>query len=200
MTVKSIGAALASALLVASVAGTAVTAEAAPTTSKAAAPIAVTIGASHVVSMPTTIQPGVNEFRVTTEATRSDFQLAQFTAGYTVADAVADIDAGLFKGQVKALKRFEANVTLLGGVSGIRPGSTAKVMLDLEVGTYYAVDTTKNRAGTFTQFSVAGVDTASVMLTGETLRATRSTSWAKNPRTIDHKGILTFKNRSSNNH
>ena len=65
MTLKTIGAALVSAALVASLAGTAVTAEAAPTTSKAAASTAVTIDAKRMITMPATVQPGVNEFVVT---------------------------------------------------------------------------------------------------------------------------------------
>lgn len=199
MTMKTIGAALVSAALVASLAGTAVTAEAAPTTSKAAAPIAVTIGASHVVSMPTTIQPGVNEFRVTTEAKQSGFQLAQFAEGYTLDEAIDDIEKGLEQGKMKAFKRFEANVTLLGGAF-LTDGQTKKVTLNLPAGTYYATDIAKNRAGAFTQFTVAGVDTGAVMPSGSTVRAVKDRKWAKNPKAIARRGMLTFENFSSKNH
>ena len=98
MTMKTIGAALVSAALVASLAGTAVTAEAAPTTSKAAASTAVTIDAKRRITMPATVQPGVNEFHVTS-AKPSGFQLVSLAAGYTTEEAEADLKAGFERRQ-----------------------------------------------------------------------------------------------------
>ena len=65
-------------------------ATAAPAQSAASTPpVAVSISNTRVVTMPTTIQPGVNTFKVTTANKRgSYFQLAQAAAGYTAADAV----------------------------------------------------------------------------------------------------------------
>jgi hypothetical protein len=165
----------------------------------AAGMVSVSITAAHNVVLPATIQPGVTEFRVTTEAKRSNFQLAQLAAGYTLDQAIADIDAGLEKGKVKALKRFEAHVTLFGGVN-ITAGKIGKVAVNLPAGSYYAVDTAKNRASAFTAFTVAGADTGAVMPEGSTIRAVDSTKWAKRPKTIAHKGMLTFENFSDNNH
>ena len=161
--------------------------------------VSVSITAAHNVVLPATIQPGVNQFRVTTEAKGSGFQLAQLAAGYTLDQAIADIDAGLDKGRIKALKRFEAHVTLFGGVS-VPQGKVGKLTVSLPVGSYYAADIERNRPSAFTAFTVAGADTGAVMPEGSTVRAVNSTSWAKTPRSITHRGMLTFKNRTDNNH
>ena len=165
----------------------------------AAGTVSVSITAAHNVTMPTTIQPGVNQFRVTTEAKSSGFQLVQFAAGYTLDQAIADIDAGLEKGKVKALKRFEANATLLGGVN-VLSGKIGKLTVNLPAGSYYAADIERNRPSAFTAFTVAGADTGAAMPAGSTVKAVESASWAKGPKTISHKGMLTFKNYSDQNH
>lgn len=165
----------------------------------AAGMVSVSITAAHNVVMPTTIQPGVNQFRVTTEAKSSGFQLVQLAAGYTLDQAIADIDSGLEKGKLKALKRFEANVTLLGGVS-VPSGKIGKLTVSLPAGSYYAADIERNRPSAFTAFTVAGADTGATMPAGPTLTAVKSTSWAKSPKSISHKGMLTFTNNTDNNH
>ena len=161
--------------------------------------VSVSITAAHNVVMPTTIQPGVNLFRVTTEAKSAGFQLAQLADGYTLDQAIADIDAGLDKGKVKALKRFEANVTLFGGVN-VEMGKVGKVAVDLEPGSYYATDIERNRPSAFTAFTVAGADTGAAMPSGSTIRAIKDATWAKNPKSIARRGMLTFENFSSSNH
>ena len=161
--------------------------------------VPVSITAAHNVVMPTTIQPGVTTFRVTTEAKASGFQLVQLAAGYTLDAAIADIDAGLEKGKIPALKRFEANTTLLGGVNVVM-GKVGKVAVNLAPGSYYAADIERNRPSAFTAFTVAGADTGASMPSGPTLRAVKSASWAKNPKSIPRRGMLTFENFSSQNH
>ena len=62
---------------------------------------------------------------MTTEAKRSGFQLLQLAAGYTLDQAIADIDAALENNKLRALRRFEANVTLFGApapVLALTPG------------------------------------------------------------------------------
>jgi hypothetical protein len=175
------------------------TAHAAVDSSSSSGLVAVSITAAHNVTLPTTIQPGVNQFRVTTEAKSSAFQLAQLADGYTLDQAIADIDAGLDKGKIKALKRFEANVTLFGGVN-ILNGKVGKVTVDLAPGTYYATDIERNRPSAFTAFTVTGADTGATMPEGSTIRAVKDASWAKNPKSIARRGMLTFENFSSSNH
>lgn len=165
----------------------------------AAGTVTVSITAAHNVTMPATIQPGVNEFRVTTEAKSSGFQLVQLAAGYTLDEAIADIDAGLEKGKLKALKRFEASVTLFGGVN-VASGKIGKLTVNLPAGTYYAADIERNRPSAFTAFTVAGADTGATMPAGSSVKAMDSAKWAKGPKSIAHKGMLTFKNFSDQNH
>jgi hypothetical protein len=175
---------------------------AAPAESAASAPpVAVSISNTRVVTMPTTIQPGVNTFKVTTANKRgSAFQLAQAAAGYSAADAARDIEKGLDGGNVQAIKRFEANVTLFGGMA-VDKGTPGKLVVDLEPGDYWALDTNTNEAGKFFAFSVAGVDTGNVRPEADaTLRAVQDTTWASNPASIPNKGMLTFKNKASQNH
>jgi hypothetical protein len=161
--------------------------------------VAVSITKAHNVVLPATIQPGVNQFRITTAAKRSGFQLVQLADGYSLDAAIADIDNGLDKGKVKAMKRFEANTTLLGGVN-IATGKIGKVTLNLAPGSYYAADIMRNRRSAFTAFTVSGADTGATMPVGSTIRAVKDASWAKNPKTIARKGMLTFENFSSSNH
>jgi len=165
----------------------------------AASTVSVSISAAHNVTLPATIQPGVNEFRVTTEAKGSGFQLLQLAEGYTLDQAIADIDAGLEKGKIKALKRFEAHVTLFGGVN-VLPGKVGKVAVNLPVGSYYAADIERNRPSAFTAFAVSGADTGAAMPEGSTVKAVKSASWAKSPKTIARRGTLTFKNHTDQNH
>lgn len=162
--------------------------------------VPVSITAAHNVVLPATIQPGVNQFRVTTEAKSSGFQLVQLASGYTLDEAIDDIDKGLDNGSsIKALKRFEANTTLLGGVN-VAMGKVGKLTVSLAPGSYYAVDIERNRPSAFTAFTVAGADTGATMPEGPTIRAVKSASWAKNPKSIPRRGTLTFENFSSNNH
>lgn len=165
----------------------------------AAGTVSVSISAAHNVTLPATIQPGVTQFRVTTEAKSSGFQLLQLADGYTLEEAIADIDAGLEKNKLKALRRFEANVTLFGGVF-LQRGKIGKVTVDLPVGSYYAADIERNRPSAFTAFTVAGADTGAAMPAGPSVKAVKNASWAKRPRTIPRRGMLTFKNYSASNH
>ena len=198
MTMKTIGAALVSAALVASLAGTAVTAEAAPATSKVAAPVAVTIDAKRMITMPTTVQPGVNEFVVTSEKS-SGFQLGHLAEGYTLDELEADLK-GFDKGDLKAQRHFEANTTLIGGVSTV-PDKAGTFWVDLEPGTYVALDVAgKTNAAKWVTLTVSGLDTGLSMPSGGTVKAVRDAKWANKPASIPHKGTLTFKNRSSKNH
>lgn len=176
---------------------TAAPAQSAATTS----PVVVSISATRVVTMPTTIQPGVNTFRVTTANKRgSGFQLVMPAPGYTAAEAARDIEKGLDRGNVKALKRFEANITLFGGM-GVTRDKPGKLVVALDEGTYWALDTNTNDPAKFFEFTVAGADTGNVMPTaGATIKAVRDTTWANKPASIPNKGLLRFKNAASQNH
>jgi hypothetical protein len=162
-----------------------------------AAPVAVTIDSSRTVTMPATVQPGVNEFQVTSART-SSFQIVQPAQGYTPEQAAADIKAA-DKGDLKGLRHFERNVTLLGGATS-KPGSPATVWVDLAAGTYWALDIRNDKASAFVPFTVSGTDTGATMPSGPKLKAVQSTKWARKPASIPKKGLLTFKNFSDSNH
>ena len=81
---------------------------------------AVSISGTRRITMATTVQPGVNEFEVTRPSPRAS-RSSSLHDGYTVEEAEADIKKGLDRGKLKQLRRFEANVTLVGGVSSV-PG------------------------------------------------------------------------------
>ncbi len=162
MGVPTIRAVLASLALVAAATLTA-TATAVPAQSAASTPaVAVSISAKRVVTMPTTVQPGVTTFTVTTaNKDGSGFQLVRAAAGYTAADAARDIDKGLDGGNVQAIKRFEANVTLLGGMA-VNKDKPSKLIVDLDAGDYWALDINTNDPDKFFAFTVAGADTGNV--------------------------------------
>lgn len=165
----------------------------------AAAAVTVSISSTRMITMPATVQPGVNKFKVTS-AKRSGFQIIRLREGYTVDEAEADVKAGLDRGRLKALRRFEANVTLIGGVPGV-PGRTARFWVDLAPGDYIALDTyARTHAAKWFGFTAVGADTGAVMPQGPTVKAVKSARWSKRPGSIPHKGTLTFKNRSSQNH
>ena len=202
MRVPKIRAVATSLALVGGATLTAVATSAPAQSAASAPPVVVSISNTRVVTMPTTIQPGVNTFKVTTANKRgSAFQLAQPAAGYTPADAVKDINKGLDGGNVKAIKRFEANVTLFGGM-GVTKDHAGKLVVDLAPGDYWAIDTNADDdPGKFFEFTVAGLDTGNVMPEADaTLKAVQDTTWAKKPESIPNKGLLTFKNASSQNH
>lgn len=179
------------------------TATAAPAQSVAAtAPVAVSISNLRAITMPTSVQPGVNTFTITTANKRgSAFQLAAPAAGYTPEQAAHDIAKGLEGNNVKALKHFEANVTLMGGV-GVTKGHVGTLVVDLDLGTYWALDTNaKVGPGKFFVFTVEGDETGNVAPTASaTIKAVRDKSWANKPASIPNKGLLRFKNSASQNH
>lgn len=175
---------------------------AAPAQSAAStAPIAVSISNTRAITMPATIQPGVNTFRITSANKRgSAFQLLLPAAGYSPADAARDIAKGINGGNIKALKRFEANVTLLGGV-GVEGEKVGTLVVALKVGSYWAVDTNGNDPDKFLPFTVAGANTGNVMPKADaTIKARLDTTWANKPASIPHKGLLRFKNAATQNH
>ncbi len=142
--------------------------------------------------------PGVTTFKITTTRRQAGLQLVAFAPGYTVEQATLDVENGLDKNRIKALKRFEANTTLLGGASASRD-KAGKLAVDLEPGTYYAVDSNKT-GSPWLQLSVGGVDTGASMKVDATLTAVDSTKWAKRPAAIPRNGWLRFRNRADQNH
>ena len=162
-------------------------------------PVMVSISKARVITMPAALQPGVTEFHVMTAAKRSDFQLAMPAAGYSAEEASRDIQKGLGRGKIPQLKRFEKNVTLYGGVAATSDRD-ASLVVTLAPGTYWAIDVNTNDPDKFFEFTVAGADTGNVLPDSVTLKAKGSTKFAKSPKSIPKKGMLTFKNAADQNH
>lgn len=162
--------------------------------------VPVSIDSSRMVTMPDSIAPGVTTFQITS-AKVSSFQLVLPAAGYDKDRAAADITKGLGQGRVKALRRFEAHVTLYGGAL-TTPTVPATATVDLVPGTYWAVDTNApTTADYFRTFTVTGdVGTAAKPAPTAVVTAKNETDWAKRPLTIPHRGTLEFRNHSSDNH
>lgn len=172
---------------------------AAPSSAAATSPVEVSISKARIISMPETLQPGVTTFKVTSARKGgSAFQLARPAEGYTVEKASRDIAKGFEDGNMKAFKRFEANVTLLGGTTADKTAD--KLVVDLEPGTHWAVDTNNTDPDKFFVFEVSGEETGNTMPAATTLRALKATDWARAPRSIPRKGLLELTNDSSANH
>ena len=165
---------------------------------RAAGMVAVSIDRAGVITMPTALPPGVTTFKITTTRRQAGLQLVAFAPGYTVEQATLDVENGLDKNRIKALRRFEANTTLLGGATASRD-KAGKLAVDLEPGTYYAVDSNKT-GSPWLQLSVGGVDTGAGMKVDATLTAVDSTKWSKRPAAIPRNGWLRFRNRADQNH
>ena len=162
----------------------------------------MSISNTRVVTMPTTIQPGVNTFKVTTANKRgSDFQLAQAAAGYTAADASRDIEKGLDGGNVQAIKRFEANVTLLGGMGVTKDTGRQARRRPRPRGLLGAGHQHQRARRSSSRSRSRVLDTGNVMPEADaTIKAVQDTTWANKPESIPNKGLLTFKNAASQNH
>jgi hypothetical protein len=158
------------------------------------------IGKHLHVSMPDLMRPGVHRF-VVHSARVSSFQLAHMRKGYTGRELAHDVNAGLNGGDVQSLKRFERNVTLLGGVMAT-PGHPGRMWANLPRGRYVAVDTNVRvtRAGQLQHFRVAGSRVAGTLPAGKAITAIHDTDWAARPKAIPTKGVLRFVNRSADNH
>ncbi len=164
----------------------------------AASMIAVSIDKAGAVTMPAVVAPGVNTYKITTARRSSALQVVALAPGYTTEQADADVVDGLEKGKLKALKRFEANTTLLGGATATKD-KAGKLAIDLAPGAYYALDTSKS-GSPWTLFTVSGVDTGATLPADTRVTAIDSTKWSKKPAAIPRKGWLKFKNRSDQNH
>ena len=169
----------------------------------AAAPTtAVQIARDHSVTMPQQLRPGVHRF-VVRSARRAAFQLVMPDRGYTKAEAARDVNSGLGDQEtdVAALRRFERNVTLLGGVT-----STARragvLWARLRPGTYWAVDTNVTPARTrhLLTVRVTGAKVSGALPGGAVIRAVNAVDWAARPKVINRSGRMVFRNDSTDNH
>lgn len=159
----------------------------------------VFVADNHNVIMSQRLRPGAHKF-VIRSGGEAGFQLARPAAGYTKREATRDIQRGVNGGRLPALRRFERNITLLGGMS-TAPGDPATMWARLRTGTYWAIDTVgRPLARRILTVRVAGTMLRGGIAQGAVLRAVNSTKWAARPASIPRQGRLTFRNNSTSNH
>lgn len=164
------------------------------------AAVDVFVQRNHVIDMDTTLRPGVNKLMIRS-ARDAGFQLVQADAGYTKRQLGQDIVAGLGRGRMPALRRLERNITLHGGV-GTTADKPGVVWVDLDPGTYWAIDTydMTPTAPEVRTVRVMGAETSRAMPAGPVIRATGPADWAPKPARIPARGRMTLRNDSSENH
>jgi hypothetical protein len=158
----------------------------------------VRINAQHRVSMPTHLRPGVHRFAVRS-AKAASFQIVKARPGYTKRELSHDV--GVMFGDMKALKRFERNVRLVGGVAS-RHGQRGVMWARLGVGHYWVVDTNDDKTTPADIFDlrVGGRGIGGHLGGAATLRAINEVDFGKYPRAIPSSGRVVLRNDSVDNH
>jgi hypothetical protein len=160
----------------------------------------VFVAANHSIDIDSELRPGLHKF-VVRSAGEAGFQLGMPAPGYTKRELVRDIVAGLNQGKVRALKRFEANMTLLGGVSSTAD-EQGTMWVNLQRGTYWAIDTMPGRpqASEIETIRVSGERLGARADAGTVIRAVGEVDWARRPASMPARGKVTFRNASTDNH
>ena len=160
----------------------------------------VYVAKNHAVAMTQRLRPGTHKY-IINSGSSAGFQLVEAAPGYTKAEAARDVLRGLSRGNTRAQKRFEKNITLLGGANS-RPGHPAVMWVNLPAGDYWALDTDADRprAGKFLTVHVAGDRVEGGVRGTAVIRAINDSDWASKPASIGHKGRLKFRNDSRANH
>ena len=158
----------------------------------------VRINSQHEVKMTDELQPGVHRFVVRSEKAAA-FQILSARRGYTKSEAARDANR-MFE-NAKVMKRFERNITLIGGVSS-RPGEAGVMWTRVTKGRYWVVDTMARQmqAEDISSFRVRGTVLAGGLPGASTLRADSKHSWAEGPQSIATSGRLVLRNGSDANH
>jgi hypothetical protein len=158
----------------------------------------VRIDAQHQISMPSHLRPGVHRFAVRS-AKAASFQIVKARPGYTKRELSHDV--GVMFGDMKALKRFERNVRLVGGVAS-RHGERGVMWARLGVGHYWVVDTNddKTTPANISDLRVGGRGIGGHLGGAATLRAINEVDFAQRPRAIPSSGRVVLRNDSMDNH
>ena len=160
--------------------------------------VKVKVSEEHVVSMVEELQPGVHKFVVRSEK-HAGFQLLKPAKGYSKKEAVQDANT-MFE-DMKALKRFERNTELVGGVNSA-PGTPAVMWTELKRGRHWAVNTSphKMQTGQVAVFRVKGESLGGSLPDATTLTAVTGHDWLPEPTSIPTSGQLSLSNSSDANH
>jgi len=178
---------------------TAATATTAQAASSAKAPTTkVWVTKYHNIEMPDRLRPGVHRFVVRTSRD-AGFQIIRPRKGYTKREALRD--AGQMFENVKVLRRFERNTVLMGGVNA-RKGEPGIMWTRLPRGRYWVLDVNDNRAKVrkVHDLRVGGERLRGMLPSTATIRSVKEASWAARPKTMNNRGILKYRNNSTDNH
>lgn len=161
--------------------------------------VEVFVKRDHTIRMLESISPGLTTFEITS-ARPAGFQIVQAAKGYTKSEAMRDIGLSFSKNNMKAFKRFEKNITLYGGMPS-SPKKPATLRVDLDEGTYWALDTMPATLppSKILTFEVTG-DKAHGELSGQVIRAVGEVDWGKVSPRITPSGTILFENASADNH
>lgn len=167
---------------------------------KAASTVHVYVARNHAIAMTQRIRPGMHKF-VVRSGGRAAFQLLSAARGYTKREAARDLNRAFDRGNLRAQKRFERNITLLGGAAST-PTEQAVMWARLPRGRYWAVDTDPDHIdpGKILTVSALGARVTGGVRATSMVRAVDETTWAKRPARIAHRGRLVFRNDSVDNH
>lgn len=167
------------------------------TTTTAAPVITVTQAKGQLTVSPgTTVQPG----RVTIEytAVKGDhtLQAAAIANGYTSKQFGKDVDMGLNKGNLKAVRRLDSKVAWLGGTESIA-GKTGSFTTVLAPGTVFLFDQNSEVRTTLT---VTGdTRTGAAPEAAATAIVTKKLHW-NTPATLPRDGWINLRNNSTEPH
>ena len=161
--------------------------------------VEVFVKRDHTIRMLDAISPGLTTFEITS-ARPAGFQIVQAAKGYTKREAMRDIALSFSKNNMKAFKRFEKNIKLYGGMPS-SPKKPATLRVDLDEGTYWALDTMPATLppSKILTFKVTG-DKAHGELSGQVIRAVNEVDWGKTSPHITPSGTILFENASEDNH
>lgn len=152
----------------------------------------------HNIEMPARIRPGVHRFVVRTSR-QAGFQVIRPRQGYTKREALRD--AGRMFENVTALRRFERNTVLMGGVNA-RKGEPGVMWTRLPRGHYWVLDVNDEqpKARKIHDLRVAGERIHGMLPSTDTIRSVGEAKWAARPKAINNRGILKYRNDSTDNH
>ncbi len=157
--------------------------------------IEIQVKRDRTIVMQDAIRPGVTTFEI---SSRRDamLQLIQAAPGYSKRELTRDAFLAFDKGKIPAQRRFEANVTLFGGVQSSR-NKPATMSVSLRRGTYWVadIDARRTKPSKLFDLTVTG-DPVGGSLSGRTIRATGEHSWGPASPRIPKRGEIRFQNRS----
>ncbi|HVV74423.1 MAG TPA: hypothetical protein VHC43_00185 [Mycobacteriales bacterium] len=178
--------------------GAATVAAARPGDTTTAAPVITVTQANNqlTISPGTTVQAGRTTIDYTAAKGDHTIQAAVLASGYSPAQFGKDVNAGLEKGNLKAIHRLDTEVAWLGGTES-KGGKTGSFTTVLPAGTVYLFDQESDARAQLTVTSPAG--TGAAQQASATAIVTKRLRWNL-PTTLPATGWLNLRNHSTEPH